>query len=428
MKNLFSHFDKLLFILALGLVGFSLFKVYGGLTGERVAGPNDRNQGQEAKAIDADYDQEIKELKNRFEVAYNEDGSDTFIAQRRVTCENTNCLYLIRFDETNTELVCPSCKTKNIVRTVEPDDVDDDEMLDEWEREHGLNPEDPSDAYEDLDGDLFPNKVEFDEGTEPQLDSSMPDYFPYLYVDNAKEMSHPILLENVITITKGKYAFNLRTKAGRLNNKKIGDVIGDYELMSATEEEVFDEKLKRKKKNVFLTLKQVSTGSEIRLEKGSTKIQKGIKIALIKCNLDTNFSAVVDSELNTEIKVRPAQQIPYTVVGVDVDKREVYFIIGDDYSVTNTLTALAAKQPSWLGSGLPGAPDGYPAEYDLGPEGFNPTGQPGFDPYQGFGGPPGYGPGYTPTRRPSASPRRQATPTRRGANSAPNRRTPRSGP
>lgn len=45
---------------------------------------------------------------------------------------------------------------------------DTDGMPDGWEVIHGLNPHDPSDAGEDLDGDGFTNLDEYGNGTDPQ--------------------------------------------------------------------------------------------------------------------------------------------------------------------------------------------------------------------------------------------------------------------
>ena len=54
------------------------------------------------------------------------------------------------------------------------DDRDSDGMLDEWERAHGLNPADSSDADDDPDGDGFSNLQEFQAGTDPLDAASAP--------------------------------------------------------------------------------------------------------------------------------------------------------------------------------------------------------------------------------------------------------------
>jgi len=49
-----------------------------------------------------------------------------------------------------------------------PADSDADGMPDEWEKKYGLNPNDPSDASKDADGDGYTNIEEYINGTDPR--------------------------------------------------------------------------------------------------------------------------------------------------------------------------------------------------------------------------------------------------------------------
>lgn len=51
--------------------------------------------------------------------------------------------------------------------TTDLNDTDNDGMPDWWEEKYGLNPEDPSDANQDLDGDGYTNLQEYKMGTNP---------------------------------------------------------------------------------------------------------------------------------------------------------------------------------------------------------------------------------------------------------------------
>jgi len=46
-------------------------------------------------------------------------------------------------------------------------------MPDSWEETHGFNPEDPTDANQDADGDGFTNLQEYQQGTNPSKDIFM---------------------------------------------------------------------------------------------------------------------------------------------------------------------------------------------------------------------------------------------------------------
>ena len=75
--------------------------------------------------------------------------------------------YIVVKDKAGNEVIT-DYKTFWITQNV--NDTDNDGMPDSWEQKYGLNPEDPSDANQDLDGDGYTNLQEYKMGTNPTKD------------------------------------------------------------------------------------------------------------------------------------------------------------------------------------------------------------------------------------------------------------------
>lgn len=98
---------------------------------------------------------------------------------------------------------CPFCGAKQIVVKVEVD-TDHDGMPNDWEKKYGLNPNDPSDAAKDADGDGFTNLEEFTAGTDPKNKMSHPDYLDSVsVVGGLKQTTLPFYFNNVTPIPGG---------------------------------------------------------------------------------------------------------------------------------------------------------------------------------------------------------------------------------
>ena len=81
--------------------------------------------------------------------------------------------------------VCPyaDCGVKQKQDEKPTMDMDGDGLTDEYEKQYGLNANDPSDADGDLDGDGFTNIEEFEAGTNPADKNEHPDYLEDLKVE-----------------------------------------------------------------------------------------------------------------------------------------------------------------------------------------------------------------------------------------------------
>ena len=117
------------------------------------------------------------------DLAVPSDTNGCFLASaRRVHCQNPKCRYPIP-DGSKTCWKCNAPQQlgndEEVVRTGA--DADQDGMKDAWELKYGLNPNDPTDAKKDLDGDTFTNLEEFEAKTNPKDPNSHPNFLDYQF-------------------------------------------------------------------------------------------------------------------------------------------------------------------------------------------------------------------------------------------------------
>ena len=168
------------------------------------------------------------------EVAEN---SASFLAcERRVICKGTAgkpCGKAIPGDVKACP-VCPFCGLKQEEEKKVVLDADGDGLPDEWERKHGLNPADASDANADADGDGFTNAEEYAAKTDPTNPKDHPDYLDSLsIVLPLKETYMPFVFTRATKIPTGWRCefFDASQKddygrAGRTFTATIGEEIG----------------------------------------------------------------------------------------------------------------------------------------------------------------------------------------------------------
>ena len=165
------------------------------------------------------------------------EGSASFLAsERRVICKGTAekpCGRAIPGD-VKTCPVCPFCGLKQEEEKKVVLDADGDGLPDEWERKHGLNPGDASDANADADGDGFTNAEEYAAKTDPTNPKDHPDYLDSLSVVlPLKETYMPFVFTKATKIPSGWRCefFDASQRddygrAGRTFTATIGEEIG----------------------------------------------------------------------------------------------------------------------------------------------------------------------------------------------------------
>ena len=129
-------------------------------------------------------------------------GYNFLASDRRVFCAIAECRAPIPPDAK----VCPVCNQAQPEEAA-PEvvlDGDNDGLPDEWERKVGLNPTNPDDADEDLDGDGFTNREEYEAGTDPADKNSHPDYLDSLKVKlPLKQTTLPFYLRSYMKTPSG---------------------------------------------------------------------------------------------------------------------------------------------------------------------------------------------------------------------------------
>ena len=165
-----------------------------------------------------------------------ESAASFLASERRVICKGTTekpCGKAIPGDVKACP-VCPFCGLKQEEEKKVVLDADGDGLPDEWERRHGFNPNDASDASADADGDGFTTAEEFAAGTDPTNPKDHPDYLDSLKVVlPLKETYMPFVFTKATQIPTGWRCefFDANQKddygrAGRTFTAVFGEEIG----------------------------------------------------------------------------------------------------------------------------------------------------------------------------------------------------------
>ncbi len=234
------------------------------------------------------------------------------VPERRVWC--VDCKMPIPFDAR----VCRFCNHVQPKPRGEREDWDKDGMKDEWERKHGLDPNDASDAMTDADGDGYSNLTEFKAGTDPNDPEDFPPPEKDLWLVRLDAEAFPLLFRSKVRLPDGlQFGINAldfsRTHFVEVGEKVNGFTVSDYE---------------EKKKSVF----KESLGREVQIDASELTLKRNeeqITLVIGKRREYTKYSAILNFQMeNKEFRVREGDQfvlkgIEYKVLDIDTDERNV---------------------------------------------------------------------------------------------------------
>jgi hypothetical protein len=216
-----------------------------------------------------------------------------FVPEARVWCANLSCRAPLPPDAEK----CPVCGTEqpsekagSVVASADVD-TDGDGMPDLWEKKHGLNPADPSDASADPDEDGFSSLLEFQSGTNPTDKNSHPDPVAFLRVSKIEATPLPLVLKSASATAQSqidyfdaatKQSFSCWVKLGQEITANLGKVKTGYTLVSVTNrEEMVDLKGIGKVKRTIGYATIANGKKRIELREGTRASDTDYKITLV---------------------------------------------------------------------------------------------------------------------------------------------------
>lgn len=409
MDALKSSYHYILFLLVLGLLAWSAYAVFTKM-GAVTAPDLSASAGKKVPELPIDeYNGYMAKLSDRY--AMDMPTNVVMTSEERFRC--SHCSKLTRYYHNVENIVCSHCGEK-----VNPDlpDRDGDGFPNEYEEEHGLDPNDPNDVITDKDGDFFWNVTEYnaDPETSPSDPASHPPYTPFLYLTNIVNEPVRMLFQSKSKIGPEKFSFMLRLPGNKTKIVKKGQDLGPY-LIEDFEEVIEPSKRVKgpdgrmrdvpKRDRSVLKVKKKSNGRVFDLVLGARKLESDWG-AEVRSHLEPEFSAKIDEFGNNKFQYRDEA---YEILRLSTDGAKVNRLSKEEG---------AGGDESIIGTS--------PAQYDpnaVEPAGFDGGGE--FDNPDGFPG--GYPPGYVPpapsrrgtTTRPGSAPRIEYPPGYFGPGSAP---------
>lgn len=239
LSKLSAHYDKLLAILSLLALVVSLvyLAVQVGMVNAREKEftrmlSQIKIEHKDAPAVETDeFEVARNEIRNPLTIDYSSwTNIHMFVLEKRVTC--VDCTLPIPWDAK----VCTFCLFPQPQDLIDRDDYDGDGdgITDQVEKKYGLNPRDPSDALEDLDGDDYSNLAEYKAGTSLIDKESFPPPEAELYVQKITANPFKLRFKSVMRMPGGdiKFALNLQMGRGMIKTyfAKLEEVVEGFTL------------------------------------------------------------------------------------------------------------------------------------------------------------------------------------------------------
>ena len=307
MEALKANYHKILFLVALGVFGWSAFSVFTKIKNLEVPDAGDPAPKSATAVTQEVYEAMVKLLGERWQAPPSD--ARTLVSEERFLCPGTNCHRLVTYDRSVENIECPFCGYEV---NPDPPDRDYDGMSNEYEEVHGLDPN-RDDAEEDLDGDSFWNIVEHDAGTHPNDPTNHPPYTPFLYVTNLVNDRVNIVFHNANKIGPDQYLFQLMNPRNRVvRTVKIGDDLGPYKVLEYERNVIPAHNEKDARGNVvFVPQKDESVLRILHKEKNRTidlikgRLGSGDDWSgEIRSTIDSNYVARIDAFVNKKLSFR----------------------------------------------------------------------------------------------------------------------------
>ncbi len=222
--------------------------------------------------------------------------------------------------------ICPICGVKQVFVKVEVD-TDHDGLPNDWEKKHGLNPNDPTDATKDFDGDGFTNLEEYQAKTDPADKKGHPDYLDYLTVaSELKETYLPFFFNGAMPIPDGKGGKTHRLTFQRLNVKSAYD--SKFSVKVGEEIKSADGKIK-----TGYIAKSYSESSELRAIGGSkTQAKKRVDTSFVEVERITDKKLIKATIGERSVPVEKQVELNWSRNG----GKQITAFVGLEFSLHDT--------------------------------------------------------------------------------------------